>query len=216
VKRPSCMVLLLASVTGLACDVSMSTQHATAASSLPLIELFVPAAGRRIGATLPIQLSVSEAGDADAGATSETCVALWGSPGLARFVFPRTCAPLTTAPVAADAGGPSDARTCVTLRSNGDEVSGSALAAYTPAGDETIVTLFGGVFADRSCQGPTVASVAVVIDLSPPPPATSGDSVDAEVPATEDDATIEVAAADDVAANDDGGPEADAGASSRP
>ncbi len=175
-NRKLSVTLLSITIVGFGCDKLIGTQVDAGGVALPSIELFVPATARRPGATMPIQVSVALPAAGQANALTETCVALVGAPGVVRPIFPRACADGATSTNETGDGGTLDgAQTCLDLQTKNQIASGSTLAAYTPVGNETTVTLFGGVFANASCSGPPVATVAVVIDLSTPSPDAAAD-----------------------------------------
>ncbi len=172
-------VWLAVSVWGLAAMACSSTSGgkgdggagggASQAGHPSFINLLVPAVARRVGSPLPVEVDVS--GPDTVG--MKTCVGLAAGPGVLRPVFPSGCG---------DAGGgttgdgtfakPVDS--CVGLTITGNLAAGKTLAIYTPAGNETVITLVGALFADATCAGPPTASIAVSIDLTGPPVVDAG------------------------------------------
>lgn len=164
-SSPALFLLLPLALSG--CNKLLTKQAGAAPSAGPSIELLVPADARHIGTAMPVQLSVAVP-QPEAGSPGQAaCVALEGGPGALRPVFPAPCT--GSPPPAADAGAPGSfsnpAWACFGLRATGGVSAGSTLAIYTPRGEEEIVTLAGGLYADPSCSGAPIAAAAVTIDL---------------------------------------------------
>jgi hypothetical protein len=175
-RAPVRQIVLTATLLAIGCDKTITTQSGVqsdgASGSGAWIDLLVPAAARRIGAAMPVEVDVALPG-ASASSASVNCVALAGGPGVLRPVFPASCGasgPTSTgdAGVSSEGTFSQPAETCLDLAPQGSSQTGRTIALYTPAGTEAVVTLVGGLFADSSCAGAPIASVAVVINLTPP------------------------------------------------
>ena len=182
----------------------------------------VPVAARRIGASMPVEVDVAGVfgdGGADAGA-STTCVALGADPGVLRPVFPTACG--MDIGGAGDGTAASPVRTCLAVAAAGGMWSGSTLAIYTPHDQESVITLVGGVYKDANCSGSPIATVAVVIDIPPPPQADAGAKLapdggtgpgDAAEDSADKDSSMGGHCAQDGGDADGGAPRGDAGSS---
>jgi hypothetical protein len=213
------------------CNRVWTKQTKAAPSHGPSIALFVPANARRVGASMPVQISVSIPTATDASTSgTEACVALAAGPGTLRPVFHAACTPPPSAQGDAGVlGGFSNpVWGCLGLNAAGGVSTGSTLAIYSPKDQEEIVTLVGGLYADSSCAGTPIASIAVVVDLSPLAPADGGtsspdssapgnisDGAPAEAAATDGDSTdggdSGNSTVDGCTSVDDGGPDAGCG-----
>jgi hypothetical protein len=190
------------------CDKAWTKQTKTVAPFGPSIALFVPANARRVGASMPVQISVSIPMTTEAGTSgTEACVAVAAGPGTLRPVFHAACSsPSSAGGDAGVLGGFSNPILgCLGLNAAGGASTGSTLAIYSPKGQEEIVTLAGGLYADATCAGTPIASVAVVIDLSPLAPADGGTSnPDSSAPGNISDGAPPEAGALDGASTDAG------------
>jgi hypothetical protein len=152
------------------CNRQLSTNDGGAGLAPPWIQLLVPAAARRPGAVMPVQVDVALP-NADGGQLSVACVAIGGEPGTLRPAFPGSC-PATDGgaqPDPSDGGATDLSQICLGLTHLDAVGSASTLALYTPRGQESVITLVGGVYANSACTGAPAATVAVIVDLAAPP-----------------------------------------------
>lgn len=148
----------------------------------PQIRLFVPAVARVPGAVLPVKIEVTMT--ASSGVT-HGCVALRGEPGTTEIAFPGSCGdvpPASNGGAGAGDGGQTSerstgdtARTCVEFETVGGERHSSTLALYRPKAEEQVLTLFGALYDNTSCEGPSLVETVLVVNMSAAPDETGAD-----------------------------------------
>lgn len=162
--RPRWLVLpglCIASASG--CGSDQPNTAPAGARATNTLRLYVPNAARKPGAVLPIHI------EAQLGSSSVGCIELRGEPGRATFPFAGGCSD------DAESGGAEgvQARSCVTAAtsapasssggtSNNEHNAVEAVAAYYPAGSESVVTLFGALYTNASCTGNSTQAFLLV------------------------------------------------------